>query len=317
MIIYAIIVTYNAMRNSWIKRCLKSLAESTTPVIPIVIDNGSTDNTCLFVPKEYPEVIWFPQNKNLGFGQANNVGIKYALDHDADYILLLNQDAILAANAVEEMLPYADNNSLVSPLHLSGDGNKLDYQFKKCLSKSDDSLLDDLLVAKKQKAYYSGPTRESGCIIPAACWFMSIGVIKTIGGFNPLFFHYSEDDNYIQRLFYHHIEVKICPKATMRHDRGEHGNVEVFYRSHCHRMLLKIAVDINLSFTQCMVRWLRLLKDCYATNLPQHHYHIGEYLKGVLWLIKNTRKILLSRKKEKKPGTTWISATPHTLHTPV
>ena len=135
MKIYAIIVTFNAMRNNWIDHCLKSLEDSSTPVVPIVIDNGSTDETRNYVPKRFSSVVWLPQEKNIGFGQANNVGIKYALDHNADYILLLNQDAILAANAIEEMLPYADDKSLVSPLQLSGDGSKLDNQLKNaCLT---------------------------------------------------------------------------------------------------------------------------------------------------------------------------------------
>ena len=74
MIIYAIIVTYNAMRRSWIERCLDSLRGSSVPVTPIVIDNGSTDETRTFVPQRYPEAVWLPQEKNLGFGQANNIG---------------------------------------------------------------------------------------------------------------------------------------------------------------------------------------------------------------------------------------------------
>ena len=306
MTIYAIIVTYNAMQNSWIERCLKSLAESTTPVTPSVVDNGSTDNTCLFVPNEFPEVIWLPQNKNLGFGQANNVGIKYALNHNADYILLLNQDATISTKSIEKMLPHCDSRTLISPLHLNGDGSHLDHEFKKCLLASHNSILDDLLVTGHLNSTYSGPIWESGCTIPAACWFFHINVIRIIGGFNPLFFHYSEDDNYFQRLHYHNILIKICPSAIMYHDRGEHGNMKAFQRHRNRRNLLKVATDINLSFFQCLLVWLRLLKDCYVSYLPEHLYIPGKYTCDMLWLVANVHKIMKSRRIEKKEGLNWL-----------
>ena len=63
MNIFAIIVTYNAMRRNWAERCLQSLQESTVPVTPIVIDNGSTDGTRDYVPSQQPTVVWLPQEK--------------------------------------------------------------------------------------------------------------------------------------------------------------------------------------------------------------------------------------------------------------
>ena len=72
------------MHRGWIDRCLKSLSDSTVPVIPVIIDNGSADGTRDHIPTHYPDSIWLPQEKNLGFGQANNLGIKYALEHNAD-----------------------------------------------------------------------------------------------------------------------------------------------------------------------------------------------------------------------------------------
>ena len=125
MKIYAIIVTYNAMRRGWIDRCLNSLYASTIPVTVIVVDNLSTDGTRDHVPEKYPDVIWMPQDKNLGFGQANNIGIQYALEHNADYVLLLNQDAALHHEALQLMLNEADGRSLVTPTHYNGKGDRL------------------------------------------------------------------------------------------------------------------------------------------------------------------------------------------------
>ena len=114
MNIFTIIVTYNG--HKWVDFCLGSLRASTVQTIPLVIDNGSTDGTLDYIREHYPEAVLFPQEKNLGFGQANNVGIRYALAHGADYCLLLNQDAAISADSIELMLAQSDGESLLSPI---------------------------------------------------------------------------------------------------------------------------------------------------------------------------------------------------------
>ncbi len=47
-------------------------------------------------------------NKNLGFSGGNNVGIKYALENGADYVLLINNDTYVESNFVEELLNVAE-----------------------------------------------------------------------------------------------------------------------------------------------------------------------------------------------------------------
>ena len=306
MIVYAIIVTYNAMRRSWIERCLRSLSESSVKVTPIVIDNGSTDETRNFVPVRFPQAVWLPQEHNIGFGQANNIGLKYALEHDADYVLLLNQDATIGRDALEKMIPLCGDNSLMSPLHLNGEGNRLDASFKTCINSLDGELLDNALIGHALQPAYPGPSLASGCVIPAACWLLPINVIKHIGGFNPLFFHYGEDGNYYQRLHFHHIAVQICPSAIMCHDRNVCGDVNMFNRNKLRRNLLITAANVNLSFLQCIRDWLRTLKDCYMVDLRQHRYRLGAWTSAMIWIATHGLAIRKSRKAEKNTGTTWL-----------
>ncbi|MCH5311707.1 MAG: glycosyltransferase, partial [Prevotella sp.] len=131
------------MRNDWINCCLSSLRDSTIKTIPIVVDNCSTDGTREFAPTQYPEVVWLPQNKNLGFGQANNIGIRYALENNADYVLLLNQDASLHKEAIRYMLEASDGTSLISPLHLNGKGSGFDNIFRLYSLPLNSGILED------------------------------------------------------------------------------------------------------------------------------------------------------------------------------
>jgi GT2 family glycosyltransferase len=55
----------------------------------IVVDNASTDGTCVFVKERYPEVNLISLPKNRGFSGAVNEGIKAS---QGQYIALLNQD---------------------------------------------------------------------------------------------------------------------------------------------------------------------------------------------------------------------------------
>src|SRR5690606_24355384 len=123
---YVIIVTFNGM--SWLGACLQSCKNY--PVI--VIDNASTDDTVSFIQTNYPEVKLIKQSENLGFGQANNIGIRYALDHGAEHVFLLNQDAYLVDDVLDKLVEFqkeAPQYGILSPVHITGNRKQLDKRF--------------------------------------------------------------------------------------------------------------------------------------------------------------------------------------------
>lgn len=285
---------------AWIDRCLTSLRQSTIKSVPVVIDNASSDGSVEYIRKNYPEVVLFPQKKNLGFGQANNVGFKYALEHDADYVLLLNQDAALHPDALELLLQQSDGKSLFSPLHCNGDGSRIDYMVKNAtLFKAKNTLVDDFLLAKPKQIYEIGE-------ICAACWLMPVSMLRTIGGFNPLFFHYGEDNNYYQRLKYHGIPVFLVPQALMYHNREVHGNMTVYKKKWIYRRLLFVATNINLSLLKRIRSYLEVLKDCYVHALWKKQYIPGLFLCEMFNVLFKYNKILNSRKQDVTIGANWL-----------
>lgn len=303
MKILAVIVTYNSMQ--WIKRCLDCVNSSSVAMDALVVDNCSTDETREYIPANYPEVIWRPQDHNLGFGQANNLGMRYAVENAYDYVLLLNQDAYLQSDAIEHMLKVSDAKSLISPLHLNGDGTRLDTMFRVSMKMTCDvsGMIDDLLLGDENKIKDSYESAE----IAAACWFMPVSIIKSIGGFNPLFFHYSEDNNYYQRMQYHGIKTIVVPKAHVWHDRKElYGNVNAFNHKRLHRDFLLITDNINYGVAMVIMQLFRLLAICLVYDLPKKNYRIGAYTKEMFWTLFNLRKIRRSRKAERKEGLTWL-----------
>jgi GT2 family glycosyltransferase len=215
--IYFIIVTYNAMK--WAERCFTSLKQSSVPVHSIVIDNCSTDGTQEYIKANFPEVDFIQSEQNLGFGKANNIGIEKAYKEGADFFYLMNQDAWLYTDSLEKLLevynkyPNKTEIGIISPMHVDGTEKKLDIFLDKYISYNCDKtrLISDLYF-QTLKPYYELD------FINAAHWLLPKETIDVVGGFNPYFFHYGEDNEYVNRLQYHKKKTILVPGSKVIHD---------------------------------------------------------------------------------------------------
>ena len=71
------------------------------------MDNGSTDDSVARIRTAHPDILLLESNKNLGFAGGNNIGIRYALTHGAEYVWLLNNDTKPAPNALNALVNKA------------------------------------------------------------------------------------------------------------------------------------------------------------------------------------------------------------------
>ena len=301
MKIFSIIVTYNAME--WLDKCLFSLRQSTIPTIPVIIDNCSTDATISHIKSNYPEVILFEQKQNLGFGKGNNVGIEYAIKEDADFVLLLNQDAWIEKDMIEKLLAHNDYNSLLSPIHLNGSGEFLDPNFRKnsILNNINNSLVDDLFLQKNKKKYQVE-------YVNAACWLLPVVVAKKIGGFNPLFFQYGEDNNYLQRLKYHNILVFVIADTFVFHDRKMYGNKKMYDKNKIYRNLLMIKTNINNTRRTRFVENSKcFIVEIYTCFTGRTIRPLFTFMSAKIKLFFQYDTIKKSIKAEKQIGFTWLN----------
>ena len=212
--VFVIVVTYNGLK--WIDECLKSILNSTIPVKTIVVDNNSSDGTLDYIATNFKEVIVLAQPTNLGFGKANNIGMSYALNQNADFVFLLNQDAFVDENTIENLIKTAIKNpdyGIISPVHLNGTGNTLEWYFASYMT-MDKSIhfYPDYVLHKEIKEIYE--TR----FVNAAGWLLPRKILDEIGGFDPMFKHYGEDDNYCQRILFHNYKIGVASNSFIRHD---------------------------------------------------------------------------------------------------
>lgn len=204
--VFVVLVTYNGAH--WIDKNIQSLLQSQYPVHIIAIDNNSTDNSAVLLSK-YPEVDLIQSSENLGFGKANNIGMKKALDEGADYVFLLNQDTWVFEETIGSLIAQMEkgekNVGIASPMHYIADEKTLDSNFKTYLNRGIPLHLTESLFAVP--------------FVNAAAWMISRKCIETVGYFEPLFGHYGEDRNYCDRVCYHKFLIVIDTDCKIVHDR--------------------------------------------------------------------------------------------------
>ena len=106
-----ILVTFN--HSDITLDCLQSLAALDYPrecLQIIVVDNASSDDTVSAIRTRYPEVTLITNQENLGFAAGNNVGLRQALQTEARYLMLLNNDTVVAPDMLKKLIEVAEGD---------------------------------------------------------------------------------------------------------------------------------------------------------------------------------------------------------------
>lgn len=110
--VYIIILNWNGLEDTI--ECLDSLKDlKYSNFDVIVVDNASTDNSVREIRKKYPGVIILESDKNLGYAGGNNLGLKYALNRNADFVWLLNNDTVVREDALSHLIKKMTENTSI------------------------------------------------------------------------------------------------------------------------------------------------------------------------------------------------------------
>jgi len=102
-----VVLNWNGLADTL--ACLASLAELDYPERKVVVvDNGSTDGSVRAIRERFPTVTVLENGENLGYTGGNNAGLRYALGHGADYVLLLNNDTVVAPGFLRRLVDAAE-----------------------------------------------------------------------------------------------------------------------------------------------------------------------------------------------------------------
>jgi len=107
-----VVLSWNGYEHT--KRCVESLEGITYPNYEVVIvDNGSTDGSAQKLAAEFGRHKVLVNGKNLGFARGHNVGIRYALENRADYVLLISNDFVVAPGLLEPAVEVAESDDTI------------------------------------------------------------------------------------------------------------------------------------------------------------------------------------------------------------
>ncbi|WP_282132734.1 glycosyltransferase family 2 protein [Cellulophaga baltica] len=194
--IYIIIPVFN--RWHFTKACVEQLQRQTYKDFKIVIvDDGSTDDTAGKLAEEYPEVIVLKGDGSLWWTGGINLGIEYALQHNADFVLSLNNDTLPKINYLEELIEASNlkPGALIGSTGIDTNTGEINYCGEQIiwLTDSAKNLVEDIKKKEKRQllevSYFPG----RGLLIPKE-------VFGIIGKFDQKAFpHYMADYDFTFR----------------------------------------------------------------------------------------------------------------------
>lgn len=120
--VFIVILNYNG--QAVLKKCLRSVFKNNYLNFEVVlVDNNSTDGSFEQAKVDFSKAHFIKNQENLGFSAGNNLGIRFALERMADYVLLLNNDTEVEKDFLTQLITVGEKNpkiGILSPLIFSG-----------------------------------------------------------------------------------------------------------------------------------------------------------------------------------------------------
>lgn len=107
----AVVIIVNWNGRQYLERCLAAVfAQPLERVQVVVVDNGSTDDSCAWVTAHYPHVHIMALPQNTGFAVANNLAIRATT---APYVILLNNDTEVQPGWLDALIEPAERDQSI------------------------------------------------------------------------------------------------------------------------------------------------------------------------------------------------------------
>ncbi len=232
--ISVIIVNHNGEEH--LRRCLESLRGPGPELEILVVDNASSDGSLGMVREIFPEVRVLEQDRNLGFGAANNLA---AIEARGESLLLLNADAWLEAGALQrlhERMQREDRLALVAPALFYPDGRR-QFVWSPERGVAGEALQQLRNPFENRRWAHGAAMRQSSRLVgrlwfTAACVLVRREAFEAVGGFDETFFMYFEDVDLCVRLEKAGWGLAQEPGAVVHHAGGfaRHPHVDDVYR---------------------------------------------------------------------------------------
>ncbi len=215
-LVYVVILTWNHLEDTL--ACLETVQHLTYPRYRLlVVDNASTDGTPATISARFPEAEVIVNMANLGFAAGNNVGLRRALEAGADYALLLNNDALVAPDMLDELVAAAladDRAGLLSPkIYYVDPADRLLYAG----ARQQPLTLAAVHTHRGERDTVGPPTPQAVDYIFGCGMLIRRAVLEEVGLLDPGYFLYYEDLDFCRRVRAAGYRLLYVPRARLWH----------------------------------------------------------------------------------------------------
>lgn len=214
--VYAVTLNWN--KPDYTCECVDSLLSQEQVLVKVVIvDNGSSDHSVRIFSERYGDKVKIIQlARNCGFATGINSGIRYALEQKADYILIINNDAMLEVDSIRNMIKALEENTgiyVAAPVIFEYPDTERVWSTGGYIH----SLLLEPLDAHHRSEDLSASriicrTFISGCIM-----LFRRSLLLDVGLFDERFFMYYEDLDLSYRIAFNKYRMAVCTLAKGYH----------------------------------------------------------------------------------------------------
>ena len=210
--IAVILVNYNGLDDSL--ECIESIQRSdcSSEVTVIFVDNASKVDEASAIKDRFDDVVAIRNTENRGFSAGNNIGIKYALSANFEYIMLLNNDTIIEQQMITKLKVQCEKEVVTVPKMLYyTEPEKIWYgggEINRWTGNAKHKRMNQVNESSEEEFV----TFATGC-----CMMFHSETLKKVGFLDESYFMYCEDIEYCIRLMKNEIKIKYIPSAKLWH----------------------------------------------------------------------------------------------------
>ncbi len=220
--IFIIVLNYNG------KDCLRNTLSGVFSIDysnceVVLVDNASVDGSLEDIRRNFLKVTIIKNSENVGFAAGMNVGIRYALERGAEYVLLLNYDVEVPRNFLLPLVEEMEKETtlgICSPLILSPNGAVWFSGGKINWFRMRTTHLQD-----KIRQVYLASDYLSGCAM-----FIRAQVFRQVGLLDEDYFLYYEDADFSFKAKRAGYGLAVCPQSHLVHlEKSQNENKQKIY----------------------------------------------------------------------------------------
>lgn len=223
-----IIINFNT--NQLTIECINSIQSHVKGILyEIILVDNAPDNgeNRVFFQGQFPELIYIFSESNLGFGRANNIGIRKAKGR---YLLLLNSDTLIADDCLQTCLAYMDKPEsakigLLGCKLLNSDGSYQPSFFPFTRNTLWNYLISNnplfYKIFKIGELYKETDQIRMVGDVSGAFMLLRREVVRKAGAFDPDFFLFCEETEWCRERISKICNIVYYPLASIIHYGGK------------------------------------------------------------------------------------------------